>query len=125
MKQRLSLLALAGMLLVLPGCYAMDIDATALEPHVYMSVQSQGEQPQRLGEFETKLTGSWLLFGLMKLKDPNLRDALQREIQRANGTRITGLEITTKQTFLDGLLTAITFNLYGQRTTILSGTVVR
>ena len=125
MKRFLTVALLGASLMVLPGCYAMDIDATALQPQVYMSVTSADARPDVVSDFETELTASWALFGLLKLSDPNVRDALEREIVRANGSGVTGLEIKTQQTVIDAVLTALTFNLYGQRTTIISGSVIR
>lgn len=120
-SKKLALLGLA--VLALSGCYSMEIDVTAMHPSVAMTgVQAQA---QSLGQFEIRTTGSWLLWGLVPLSDPNVQDALDREISRANGTGVTSVEITTQQTFMDGLLSALTLGLYGQRSTMVRGTVVR
>jgi hypothetical protein len=50
---------------------------------------------------------------------------VRREIQREDGTAVVDVEIVTQTTFLDGLISALTFGLYSQRTTFVTGTVVR
>lgn len=122
---RRPVLFLLAVALLLPGCYAMDIDATTISPHVYMTPQTRDGTPARVGEINTSVTGSWILFGLVNLKDPDIARAIEREIMRQGGSGVTGLEIVTQQTFIDGLLATITLNLYGQRTTHIRGTVVR
>lgn len=124
MKPRL-ILALAA-LLVLPGCYAMDIDARALEPHLYMNRETaEGEAPEAVSEFEARTKATWALWGLVDLSEPEVQEVLEQEIARASGSAVTNLEVVTQLTFVDGLLGVITLGLYGQRSTILRGTVVR
>ncbi len=118
-------------LLVLPllfasGCYRMALDASALSPDVYLTSSAQaraGVQP--LGEFEARTTASWLFWGLLPLKEPQIEAALQRELARAGANAVTGLEIRTQNTFVDGLVRVLTFGIYGQRTTFLGGQLVR
>lgn len=117
----LALLALA--VLAVSGCYTMEIDATAMQPPAAMT--SPTGQVQTLGQFEERTTASWLLWGLMPLSDPDVADVLEREVRRLNGTGVTSIEITTQQTFMDGLLSALTLGIYGQRSTIVTGTVIR
>ena len=120
-------LGLALVVVGLSGCYKLDIDATALEPHVYMSGPAtvRGGAGQNVGSLDAKTTGSWALWGLLPLKEPDVDGLIQRELARSSGTAVHGLSIRTQQTFVDGLLSAITFGLYGQRTVFVEGTVVR
>ena len=111
---------------VLPGCSAMDIDATALEPHVYLNRQTaDGDAPEPVGEFEARTKGSWLLWGLVDLDEPEVGEALEREIARAGGGAATNVVVVTQQTFMDGFLGVITLGIYTQRSTFIRGTVVR
>lgn len=113
-------------LLALAGCYAMDIDATALEPHVVMTRESPpGESPERVADFEARTKGSWALWGLIDLSEPDIGGALEREIARADGRAATNVVVVTQQTFMDGFLSVITLGIYGQRSTFIRGTVVR
>jgi hypothetical protein len=123
MKRRrntLALLAVAA--LALSGCFTMEIDATPMQPTVRMT--GPAGQPT-IGQFEGRTTGSWLLWGLLPLSEPNVTDVLEREIRRLNGSGVTSVELTTQQTFLDGLLSGLTLGLYGQRTTFVRGMVVQ
>jgi hypothetical protein len=123
--KRCGLLALLACALpVASGCYQMEIDATALEPNVYLNT-GDATNPEVAGEFEAEVIGSWLLWGLVDLKEPEIEDTLRREIERAGGSAVTGLEITTRTTFMNGFLAVITFGIYGQRTAVLTGRVVR
>lgn len=120
-------LGLALVVVGVSGCYKLDIDATALEPHVYMSGPAtvRGGAAQSVGSLDARTRGSWLLFGLLPMREPDVDGLIQRELARSQGTAVTGLQIRTQVTFMDGLLSAITFNLYGQRTVFVSGTIVR
>lgn len=120
-------LGLALVVVAASGCYKLDIDATALEPHVYMSGPAtvRGGAGTNVGTVEAKTTGSWLLWGLLPMKDPDVDGLIQRELARTSGTAVHGLNIRTQQTFVDGLLSAVTLGLYGQRTVFIDGTVVR
>lgn len=111
---------------VLPGCSAMDIDATALEPHVYLNRQTaDGDAPDPVAEFEARTRGSWLLWGLVELDEPEVGEALEREIARAGGGAATNVVVVTRQTFLDGFLGVLTLGIYTRRSTFVRGTVVR
>lgn len=122
--RRCAVFALMAGSLALSGCFKMNIDATALEPNVYMNT-GEASAPPAVGEFETEVIASWLLWGLVDLKLPEVENELRREIERADGSAVTNLEITTKTTFMNGFLQLITLGIYGQRTTVLTGTVVR
>lgn len=124
MKRSITVALLAAALMVLPGCYAMDIDASGLQPNVLMHTGDRA-QPDRLGQFESRVTGSWLLWGLVEMSEPDIADAIDREVRRAGGSGVTAVGIRTQQTFIDGLLSLITLGLYGQRSTFITGTVVR
>lgn len=116
----LALLALAA--LATAGCFTMEIDATAMQPTVAMTPTTGA---QNVGQFEGRTTASWLLWGLVPVNEPDVSDLLEREIRRLNGTGVSMVEITTQQTFMDGLLSVLTLGIYGQRSTIVTGTVVR
>lgn len=120
-------LGLALVVVAASGCYKLDIDATALEPHVYMSGPAtvRGGAGQNVGSLDAKTTGSWLLFGLLPLKEPDVDGLIQRELARSGGTSVHGLSIKSQQTFVDGLLSAITLGIYGQRSVFVEGTVIR
>ena len=120
-------LGLALVVVAVSGCYKLDIDATQLEPHVYMSGPAtvRGGAGQSVGSLDAKTTGSWLLFGLLPLREPDVDGLIQRELARTGGTAVHGLSIRTQQTFLDGFLSVLTFNLYGQRSVFVEGTIVR
>jgi hypothetical protein len=124
MKRAPNLLALLALAVVaVSGCYTMEIDATAMQPPIAMTGPTG--QVQTLGHFEGRTTGSWLFWGLMPLRDPDVVDVLEREVRRLDGTGFTSVEIVTQQTFMDGFLSLLTLGIYGQRSTIVTGTVVR
>lgn len=125
MKVNPTAVLLIGVLLALPGCYAMDIDASGLQPGAYLSTSQAANVGQMAASFEVELTNSWLFWGLSELGSPDIAATLETEIRRGNGTAVTGVQIVTQQTFVDGLLSALTLGIYGRRTTIISGTVVR
>lgn len=126
MKRARSAGLLALAVAALPGCYVMHIDATDLEPHVQLSGQSAaGAAPTAVSEFSAETRGSWLFWGLVQLDEPQVSDALAREIRRADGTAATDVRVVTQRKFIDGLLEVITLGIYGQRTTRIEGTVVR
>lgn len=104
----------------------MTIDATDLEPHVYLNEETvEDAPPEAIAEFEARTKGSWLFWGLVTLDHPAVSDALEREIRRAGGTAAADVRVVTRRTFVDGLLGVITLGIYGQRTTRIEGTVVR
>lgn len=110
--------------LVVGGCFAMDIDTTGLDPTVYLTRDGVGDL-ERGARFETETRASWLFWGLSELGEPDVDGVIWREIQREGGTAVVDVEIVTQRTFLDGLIMALTFGIYGQRTVFVSGTVVR
>lgn len=116
----LGLVAVAA--LAVSGCYTMEIDATPMQPPVAMTSPGQVET---VGQLDGRTTASWLLWGLVPMSEPNVAGVLDREIRRLNGTGAAGVEITTQVTFMDGLISALTLGLYSQRSTMVSGRVVR
>lgn len=120
-------LGLALVVVGVSGCYKLDIDATALEPHVYMSGPAtvRGGAGQSVGTLDAKTTGSWLFWGLMEMKEPEVDALIQEALTRAGGTAVHGLAIKSQQTVVDGLLGLITLGIYGQRTVFVEGTMVR
>jgi hypothetical protein len=120
-RNTLALLVVAAV--AVSGCYTMEIDATPLQPTVLMTGPTGGQQT--LGQFNERTTGSWLFWGLLPLSPPNVSEVVDREIRRLNGAGVTSVEITTQQTVLDALLSMLTLGIYGQRTTLVRGTVVR
>lgn len=106
------------------GCYAMDIDTTGLDRTVYMSREGATEM-ERVARFETDTRASWLLWGLVELGEPEVASAIRREIRREDGTAVVDVELVTQTTFIDGLISALTLGIYAQRTTFVTGTVVR
>lgn len=124
MRRALGVLLVGSAALAMSGCFAMDIDVTGLDPTVYVNREGAGDM-ERVARFETDTRASWLLWGLVELGEPRVGAAVRREIQREDGTAVVDVEIVTQTTFLDGLISALTFGLYSQRTTFVTGTVVR
>jgi hypothetical protein len=126
MRRALGAGLLSMVILALPGCYPMTIDATDLEPHIYLNSETADDAPpEPVSGFEARTRGSWLFWGLVTLDDPAVSDALAREIRRADGSAVMDVRVVTQRTFVDGLLGVITLGIYGQRTTRIEGTVVR
>lgn len=111
--------------LALPGCYALEIDASGLQPHVYLTPETRGGAAEQVGRFEAETRAAWLFWGLADIREPDLDDILARELTRLQANGVTGLEIRTQQTFVDGLLQAITLGIYGRRTVFVEGIAVR
>lgn len=117
--------AAAVLLLSLPGCHRMTIDATGLEPHVYMSADARDAAAERLGRLEAEDDSSWLFWGLLSLREADVESLVERELARANGDAVTGMRIVTTQTFVDGLVEALTLGVYARRTLRVDGIIVR
>ncbi len=124
MRRTLGVLLIGWVALAMSGCYAMDLDTTGLDRTVYMSRDGAVEM-ERVARFETDTRGSWLLWGLVELGEPDVASAVRRELRREDGTAVVDMELVTQTTFIDGLISALTLGIYGQRTTFITGAVVR
>lgn len=113
------------LLLFTAGCTQMVIEANRVRQNVYFGHGIETEKFTRVGEFTATSRGSWALFGLVPLNQPDLQEILKREISRLNGNGVINLKIITQQTFVDGLISAVTLGLYSVRTMKVSGTVVK
>lgn len=116
MKQ---LWALPLVVLLLGGCFTLKIDVAGRNGIAAMTdVKGSVE-----GSFTEAETVSFLFWGLTQHKNAD-PDAVLRPYMTRN-RRIANLKITTEQTFMDGLLSAVTLGIYNPWTVRYEGDVIR
>lgn len=118
------LMAVAALTLC-TSCTRMTLDTRSLPPGAYFTPEVPRTETVSLGEFSEETKGTWLFWTLKVLKDPALRDILERRIAEHRGDAVVNLEIESRITFGDGFVSALTLGIYGRRTVTVSGTVVR
>lgn len=111
--------ALPLVALLIGGCYTLKIDVGGRSGIAAMTdVKGPVE-----GSFTEVENVSFLFWGLSSHKNSN-PDAVLRPYMTRN-RRIANLKITTEQTFIDGLLSAVTFGIYNPWTIRYEGDVIR
>ena len=120
LKFSLSLLLLGSL-----GCAHMNIDSVNSESSILMGRGGEDARYTRMGEFSVVKEGAWLFWGISKKDHPDVGEVIDKEVSKLDGDGVINLEIKTTRTFLDGFLGVITLGIYGRRTILISGTVVK
>jgi hypothetical protein len=124
-KKAFATLAVLAFPLLTAGCYKMDVDARGLQPHLYMSGhQAAPTELQTAGTFDIEARQGWLLWGLSPLRSPDIESLVAEEVRLRGGSGVASTTITTENTFVDGLLSALTLGIYSRRTIRVEGVIV-
>jgi hypothetical protein len=78
-----------------------------------------------LGHFTETRHAHFIIYGLVNLSNPDMHDILQEQCTEKGGSSISNLNLTTTHTFVDGLISSITFGIYNPVTVIVEGDVVK
>lgn len=106
---------------VIIGCTTLNLDAKGIDRTVSMTNVVGDDQPYRvLTQVEGKTRAIWL-FGV-RLSDADIRDILIEEAPGADA--FVNVEITTKENFLDWMVSTVTQSVFSMRTVIITATAV-
>ncbi len=119
MTNRRRALALC-LVLTLGGC-AQTFDATSLG--VPATLASPAGQPPQGSRFRVSGKAVYVAWGLFRLKEPSLRNALAAQLAGAGG--VADVKIKVRSRWTDLLLTALTAGLFVTRSVTFEGVVTK
>lgn len=116
---------LAGALCaILSGCYTLRTEISRgygddYRDNVYLS-QAKGSYDRQLNETENV---AFIFWGLGTAKQSNPNAVLGKYLDK--GYKISNLRITTERTFVDSLISSLTFGLYNPWTVRYEGDIIK
>lgn len=118
-------LVLGALVLGAAGCSKFTLDARALGDPVCMT-RGKTEAPSTVRfTATTKAAYVGLLFNLVNWTHPDIEGVLRREIQAHNGVGVQNLTIRKEVSFVDGLISVVSFGIYNPETITIEGEVVK
>lgn len=111
--------------ITLSSCYRMTIE-TGKVGDIYLTRPHETSYSYTvIGVFKDSFKGSWLFWGLLPLKEPNLERALRNHIMRYQGDAIINLQLKTIYDPLDVIIGFITVGIFNTRTVNITGNVIK
>ena len=110
----------ASAFVIATSACSLTYDATALG--VPATLSSSASEPVVGEHFEVTSRAVWGLWGLVQLKQPDLRKALAHQVGEGSG--VADIRIKSKARISDILFTVITVGLLSTRSVTVEGTVV-
>ncbi len=110
-----ALLALAAALL-LTGCFTMRYDVPPEQPTAAYDV---------IGSFEVKKRASWLILGLVPMREVQVAELIAEAVDRDGGDAATNVVVTAQYDGTDVIVSLLVGGLYNTRSYLITGDVVR
>lgn len=125
MKQIIRISVLLVLVLAVAGCTTFRLSGVQMvEDMPSMQPLGDFEITVKVNEFLGAPAGANLFNVTSTAMDDRIYDSVRREIQRRSGDAAINVTVEYKASFIDILLSGLTFNLWAPATAIVSGTVV-
>jgi hypothetical protein len=125
MKQIVKISVLLVLVLAVAGCTTFRLSGVQMvEDMPSMQPLGDFEITVKVNEFLGAPAGANLFNVTSTAMDDRIYDSVRREIQRRSGDAAINVTVEYKASFIDILLSGVTFNLWAPATAVVSGTVV-
>ncbi|MCH7681645.1 hypothetical protein IID10_20155 [candidate division KSB1 bacterium] len=108
--------------LLLHGCYTLNQVGTPISERIDVI---STDNPQVSEHFVRTKKIHHFVYGLVSPDDAGIEKLISNEVQLKGGTRAVNLKIKYQSTFVDGLVSALTFGLYNPFTLRVEGDIVK
>ncbi len=127
MKQAMLIFLLILAMTAFAGCSRFTLDARDLGEPISMTRNVGHEvSPTAVSTFETSTRVGYCgwAFNLITLKNADLSSLINREIKARGGSGVRNLTIKKQVSFVDGLISIVSFGFYVPETITIKGEVV-
>jgi hypothetical protein len=120
-------LVLAVLTMAPMGCSKFVLDGRSMTETASMTRSTGTPGGSDAAPFKRSAKAAYLglAFNLVTLTQPDVPTILKQEINSKGGIAIRNLKIDKKVSFVDGLITFVTFGIYNQETITFEGEVVK
>lgn len=128
MKHTLFILALMMAIVAFSGCSRFALDTRDLGEPISMTRNVGFDATQNANavfETSTRVGYCGWLFNLVTLKNADLSALVNREIKARDGDGVRNLTIKKEMSFLDGVISIVSFGFYVPETITIKGEVVQ
>jgi len=110
------------LLLLCQGCYTMNQIGTYTEEGI--EITNKNKTPP-IQHFSRTKTVNHFVYGLVSPDDVGIEKIVSEAIKMNNGTAAVNVKMKYQQTFLNGLVGALTLGIYTPYTLIVDGDVIK
>jgi hypothetical protein len=107
---------------LLTGCYTLNQIGEPVDQGIEIT---NVEKATPISHFKTDETINHFIWGLVSPSNAEVEKLIAQEVQRVGGTRAVNVRMTYQATFLNGLISTITFGIYHPFTLTIEGDVVK
>ncbi len=128
MKRPLLILLILATMMVYSGCSRFTLDARDLGEPISMTRNVGFDaSPAVPATFQTSTRVGYCgwLFNLVTLKDADLSSMIDKEIKARGGAGVRNVTIKKEMSFVDGLISIVSFGFYVPETITISGEVIK
>ena len=108
-RSRLVVFALFVLIVFLQGCYTMHQVGTTSNAGIEITNM---EKASSMGQFSSKKWVHHFIFGLVSPADTGVEKLISEAVRSKGGTRAVNVKMKYQMSFVNGLLSFITFTLY-------------
>ena len=122
LRRYFSVCLLVLLVLSIQGCYTLNQSGVPIDEAIELT---NAEQARSIGHFTKTKKVNHFIFGLVSPEDAGIETMISNAVKTGGGSRAVNVRIKYQATFVDGLISAITYGLYAPRTLTVEGDVVK
>ncbi len=106
----------------LHGCYTLNQVGTPISERIDVI---STDNPQVVEHFTRTKKIHHFVYGLVSPDDAGIEKLISNEVQLKGGTRAVNVKIKYQSTFVDGLVSVLTFGIYNPFTLAVEGDIIK
>jgi len=108
--------------ILVQGCFTLNQVGTPTEEAIEIT---NTDNAPALNHFKRTKTINHFVYGLVSPDDAGIEKTVAEAIKQEGGTRAVNVKLKYQQTFVNGLVNALTLGIYNPFTLIIEGDVVK
>jgi hypothetical protein len=104
------------------GCYTLDQVGTPIDEAIEIT---NVEKASTAKHFVRKKTINHFVYGLVSPDDAGIEKTISDEVRKNNGSSAVNIKMKYQQTFVNGLVAALTMGIYTPFTLTIEGDIVK